>query len=100
MGLAPIKKVAIVIPKNTIPQVVEKSWATVTCNGQRKARVTQSIKPEATPVNTRKCVTNVNKSSPIASADTTLFIRLLQDHEWRKLSPAGIWEVIVIKLAI
>ncbi|KHJ33499.1 putative eka-like protein [Erysiphe necator] len=32
--------------------------------------------------------------------DRRLFVRLSQEHEWRKLSPAGIREVIVNKLAI
>ncbi|KHJ30457.1 putative eka-like protein [Erysiphe necator] len=97
-----LKKVAIAIPQNIVPKVAEKSWATVTRNGQKKARVTQSTqsnKLEAIPVSkTKQSVSNKNKSPSLATADTRLFIRLPQDHEWRKLSPAGIREVIVRKL--
>ncbi|KHJ30025.1 putative eka-like protein [Erysiphe necator] len=35
-----------------------------------------------------------------APTDNRLFLRLPQEHEWRKLSPAGIREVIVKKLSI
>ncbi|POS81841.1 hypothetical protein EPUL_006083, partial [Erysiphe pulchra] len=95
------KKVAIAIPQNIIPRVAEKTWAKVTRNGQQKARVTQSAKPQVTPMsNTNKRLTNKNQFSSTTTTDTRLFVRLPQEHEWRKLSPAGIREVIVKKLAI
>ncbi|KHJ30671.1 putative eka-like protein [Erysiphe necator] len=102
-----LKKVAIAIPQKIVPQTVEKSWATVTRNGHKKARVTQNIvNNQVAPV--RKAsqnMTNKNKSSSrtflsVSIADTRLFFRLPQDHEWRKLSPAGIREIIVKKLHI
>ncbi|POS83658.1 hypothetical protein EPUL_004335 [Erysiphe pulchra] len=96
-----LKKVAIAIPQNTIPQLAEKSWATVTSNVQKKARVTQSSKPQVTPMSkTSISVTNKNMSPSITTADTRLFVRLPQGHKWRKLSPAGIRKVFVKKLAI
>ncbi|POS82191.1 hypothetical protein EPUL_006573, partial [Erysiphe pulchra] len=45
-----LKKVAIAIPQNIIPQVAEKSWATVTRNGQKKTLVTKSTKPQVIPM--------------------------------------------------
>ncbi|KHJ30732.1 putative eka-like protein [Erysiphe necator] len=39
-------------------------------------------------------------SLTVSTADTRLFVRLSQDHEWRKLSPVAIREVIVKKLHI
>ncbi|POS84115.1 hypothetical protein EPUL_002931 [Erysiphe pulchra] len=72
-----LRKVAIAIPQNIIPRVAEKTWAIVTRNGQKKAQ-----------------------SPSITTTDTRFFVRLPQEHEWRKLSPAGIREVIVKKLAI
>ncbi|POS85592.1 hypothetical protein EPUL_002819 [Erysiphe pulchra] len=43
----------------------------------------------------------IEKNSPtLFPADNRLFVRLPQEHEWRELSPAGIREVIVQKLAI
>ncbi|POS82439.1 hypothetical protein EPUL_005781 [Erysiphe pulchra] len=39
-------------------------------------------------------------SQRLALSDKRLFVRLPQEHEWRKLSPAGIREVIVKKLHI
>ncbi|KHJ35409.1 putative eka-like protein [Erysiphe necator] len=38
-----LKKVAIAIPQKIVTQTVEKSWATVTRNGHKKARITQNI---------------------------------------------------------
>ncbi|KHJ30784.1 putative eka-like protein [Erysiphe necator] len=43
--------------------------------------------------------TNLEKASA-APTDKRLFLRLPQEHEWRKLSSAGIREVIVKKLSI
>lgn len=44
---------------------------------------------------------HIRKNSPtLAPADKRFFVRLPQEHEWRKLSPKGIREVIVQKLAI
>ncbi|KHJ33802.1 putative eka-like protein [Erysiphe necator] len=41
-----------------------------------------------------------HKSTKAAPTEKRLFVRLPLKHEWRKLSPAGIREVIVNKLAI
>ncbi|KHJ31294.1 putative eka-like protein [Erysiphe necator] len=99
-----LKKVAIAIPQIVVPKVAEKLWATVTRNGQKKARITQSTqsnKLQAIPVSkTKQSVSNKNKSPTLATADIRLFIRLPQDNKWRKLSPAGVREVIVRKLVI
>ncbi|KHJ30669.1 putative eka-like protein [Erysiphe necator] len=102
-----LKKVAIAIQQKIVPQTVEKSWATVTRNGHKKARVTQNIvNNQVAPVRkASQSMTNKNKSSsrtslPVSTAETRLFVPLAQDHEWRKLSPAGIREVIVKKLHI
>ncbi|POS82700.1 hypothetical protein EPUL_003942 [Erysiphe pulchra] len=112
------KKVAVATPKNIPSQssdrasikeaeqirvmpTTKNSWATVARNGQKTTRVTQSAcNLQAALVNKAiPNMTNKSKSSPRASpslstADTRLFVRLPQDHEWRKLSPAGICEPV------
>ncbi|POS84553.1 hypothetical protein EPUL_002906 [Erysiphe pulchra] len=40
------------------------------------------------------------KSTPPENADKRIFLRLPQEHQWRNLSPAGIREIVVKKLAI
>ncbi|KHJ34397.1 putative eka-like protein [Erysiphe necator] len=87
------------LPK--IPQISENTWATVARNGKKKARVITNTKAQMTP--TRKTIQtlpNTQKSSTTTLVDKRLFVRLPLDHEWRKLSPAGIREVVVQKLAI
>ncbi|POS82948.1 hypothetical protein EPUL_005815 [Erysiphe pulchra] len=97
------KKVALALPKKLmgvvlnsgvaeetpslpkIPQIKENTRATVARAGQKKARYFEQY----------------NKTSQTAAlSDKRLFIRLPQEYEWRKLSPAGICEVIVKKLHI
>ncbi|POS84484.1 hypothetical protein EPUL_003544 [Erysiphe pulchra] len=82
------------------------TWATVARKGKKKARISLSTKTIVAPVRkaTQSLTTKNNsptRDSPsIATTDRRLFARLPQEHEWRKLSPAGIREVIVRKLAI
>lgn len=83
-----------------IPQLVEKTWATLARNGQNKTQVTLSNKTVGAPVSrTTQHLSNKEKLYVKASLDLRLFVRLPQDHEWRKLSSAGIHEIIVQKLA-
>ncbi|POS83419.1 hypothetical protein EPUL_003247, partial [Erysiphe pulchra] len=78
-----------------IPQISVKTWATVARYGQKKARVTLISKtPVATVNGTINHRANKEKSSMTASPDKRLCVRLPQDHEWRKLSPAGIREAL------
>ncbi|KHJ34215.1 putative eka-like protein [Erysiphe necator] len=89
-----------------IPEKLESTWATVARKGKKKARITLSTNAPLAPVRKEtQSSTSKNKSptrdSPkIAVTDRRLFVRLPHEHEWRKLSPAGIREVIVKKLAI
>ncbi|KHJ36343.1 putative eka-like protein [Erysiphe necator] len=39
-------------------------------------------------------------STPPGNVDKRIFLRLPQEHEWRNLSPAGIREIVIKKLAI
>ncbi|KHJ31585.1 putative eka-like protein [Erysiphe necator] len=83
------------------PQLNERTWATVARNGQKKARVTLSMKTQAVPTSkATQRVTNKRNSITTAPTDQILFVRIPQEHEWRKLSPAGIREIIVQKLSI
>ncbi|KHJ30438.1 putative eka-like protein [Erysiphe necator] len=90
--------------------------ATVTRNGQKKARVindstTKSAQaknanhidhlnePKVTNISSRRQLRKGKPISPI-KADKRIFLRLPHEHEWRNLSPAGTREIIVKKLAI
>ncbi|POS84006.1 hypothetical protein EPUL_004462 [Erysiphe pulchra] len=72
----------------------------------KKTRKTLSIKKAVLSVRkATQSVTNKDKSptkdSPsMATTDERLFFPLPQEHEWRKLSPGGIREVIIKKLTI
>ncbi|KHJ35103.1 putative eka-like protein [Erysiphe necator] len=93
------EKEAPKLPK--IPQIGEKTWATVARNGHKKTRVTLRNTPQVAPViRATQQLSNKDKSPAKTLSDKRLFVRLPQDHEWRKLSPAGIREIIVQKLAI
>ncbi|KHJ35076.1 putative eka-like protein [Erysiphe necator] len=97
-------------------QTTQLSWATVTQIGQKKARViNESTTKSAQAKNTNHIdhlnepkVTNISsrrqprKGKPISpiKADKRIFLRLPHEHDWWNLSPAGIREVIVKKLAI
>ncbi|KHJ34274.1 putative eka-like protein [Erysiphe necator] len=86
-----------------IPKLNDNSWATVARKGQKKARIDISTPARVAPASKIALrPTNKNKiTSPTkAISDNRLFLRLPQEHEWRKLSPAGIREVIVKKLLI
>ncbi|KHJ31243.1 putative eka-like protein [Erysiphe necator] len=88
----------VVLP--SIPKTSDNSWATVACNGQKKARVFASNKMQDAPkakISQRQLPKDKSETS---GSDQRLFVRLPQDHEWRKLSPAGIREVIFRKLSI
>lgn len=95
------KNVAVATPQiPKPPQTSQNTWVTVARNGQKKARVTQNNNLHTTPISKiRPRGTNLEKASA-APTDKRLFLRLPQEHEWRKLSPAGIREVIVKKLSI
>ncbi|KHJ36122.1 putative eka-like protein [Erysiphe necator] len=83
------------------PQLNERTWATVVRNGQKKARVTLSMKTQAAPISkATQRVANKRNFITTAPTDQRLFVRIPQEHEWRKLSPAGIREIIVQKLSI
>lgn len=69
-------------------------------NGLKKARVTPSTTTQTAPVGTKKDKSGIRSSSNKDPSDKRLFVRLPADHEWRKLLPAGIREVIVKKLSI
>ncbi|KHJ32807.1 putative eka-like protein [Erysiphe necator] len=86
------------IPK--IPQINDNTWAIVAHKDQKKTRVVNCNKTQVSGGN--KNVSRVfNKENSSRSVlDKKLFVHLLQEHEWRKSSPAGIREVMVKKLAI
>ncbi|POS83903.1 hypothetical protein EPUL_004719 [Erysiphe pulchra] len=109
-----VKKVAVAFPRNTmvtdlslrnaqgkfalseIAETAENTWAIVARKGKKKARITLGNKATGAPVKkATQRVTNKEKSPSrdhptIATTDKRLFLRLPQEHEWRKLSPAGI----------
>lgn len=79
----------------------DNSWATVAHNGRKKARVTLNNNvQEASSRKATQCLPSKPKSPKAALIDKRLFVRLPLEHEWRKLSPAGIRDVIDKKLAI
>ncbi|POS82478.1 hypothetical protein EPUL_005514, partial [Erysiphe pulchra] len=81
-----------VLPK--IPQLSEKTWATVARNGQKKTRVVVSNKTQAAPV-TKVSQRQSAKEKPASSgSEERIFVRLPQDHEWRYFSPAEIRELV------
>ncbi|POS84907.1 hypothetical protein EPUL_002833, partial [Erysiphe pulchra] len=88
----------VILPK--IPQSSEKTWATVTLNGQKKARVVISNKTQAASMAKVSQRQSAKDKPATSGSDKRLFIRLSEDYEWRKLSPAGIREVVVRKLLI
>ncbi|KHJ33579.1 putative eka-like protein [Erysiphe necator] len=87
------------LPK--IPKLSNNFWAIVARKGQKKSRIVISTSARVAPANkTAIRPTNKDKTtSPTkAISDNRLFLRLPQEYEWRKLSPAGIREVIVKKI--
>ncbi|KHJ35001.1 putative eka-like protein [Erysiphe necator] len=83
-----------------IPKLTENTWATVARNRRKKARVTPSTTTQTAPSGTKKDKSGIRSPPNKDPSDKRLFVRLPVDHEWRKLSPAGIREVIVKKLSI
>ncbi|POS82638.1 hypothetical protein EPUL_004536, partial [Erysiphe pulchra] len=73
-----------------IPQINEDTWATVTRNGKKKARVRLNNKTQVATVSKLSQYAPNKEKPPTAPSDNRLFLRLTQEHEWRKLSPAGI----------
>ncbi|POS82980.1 hypothetical protein EPUL_006586 [Erysiphe pulchra] len=82
------------LPKT--PTTNDKTWVTVARNGHKKARVVVCDKTQLVP----SFKASQRQLPTISGSDKRLFVRLPQDHEWRKLSPAGIREVVVRKLSI
>ncbi|KHJ31470.1 putative eka-like protein [Erysiphe necator] len=96
-------------PLPSITQNIENCWASVARNGQQKSRITKKSILQTTKAKKQNIPTStgsVKKSSSglkeITSypQDKRLFLRLTNDHEWRKLSPAGIREIVVKKFSI
>ncbi|KHJ36260.1 putative eka-like protein [Erysiphe necator] len=92
--------IAVAIPQIPGPSQTQNTWVTVARNSQKEARVTPSTSTRITPMSKiRPQKLNMEKSSA-APTEKRLFLRLPQEHEWRKLSPAGICKVIFKKLLI
>lgn len=99
-------KVAPVLPERA--QSNTMTWAKVATIGNKKARVDipkicssppkQSVKLPKQVVHMQSEKVKHNSTSTLK--DQRLFIRIAQDHEWRKLSPAGVREVVVKKLSV
>ncbi|KHJ36201.1 putative eka-like protein [Erysiphe necator] len=86
-----------------IPKLSDNSPATVARKGHKKSRIDIITSARVAPAKkTAIRPTNKDKTTSPTKAilDNRLFLRLPQDHEWRKLSPAGICEVIVKKFLI
>lgn len=93
----------------------ELSWVTVVRNGHKKARIDTIQKvigfrdPTHKISGYQKLAQSFNKpdqqlpkgkSVSGSESNDAIFLRLPMEHEWRKLSPAGIRKVIMKKLAI
>ncbi|KHJ34547.1 putative eka-like protein [Erysiphe necator] len=97
-------------------ETTKLSWKIVTRNGQKKACVINTSSTKSAQAKNANHVEHLNepkvtnilslrqprKGKSISSimADKRIFLRLPNEHEWRGLSPAGIREVVVKKLAI
>lgn len=89
------------------PNENKSSWATVVRNGNKKARADTSISAAISlatspskSVSQKAIPQTANKVRISTHQDQRLFVRLPQDHDWRKLSPAGIREIVVKRLMI
>ncbi|KHJ30276.1 putative eka-like protein [Erysiphe necator] len=94
-----------------VNKIQQNSWVTVTRNGHKKSRAQQSVlnptnntKPLqhhliVRPPTIMRNAKNAKKSNSEKS-DSRLFVRLLLEHKWRKLSPAGIREMIIKRFSI
>ncbi|KHJ30048.1 putative eka-like protein [Erysiphe necator] len=95
------KNVAVATPKlPKPPQTSQNTWVTVARNGQKKVRVTQNNNTHTTPMSKIRLRVSTVEGASAAPTDNRLFLRLPQEHEWRKLSPAEIRKVILKKLSI
>ncbi|KAI0992433.1 hypothetical protein K3495_g15752, partial [Podosphaera aphanis] len=92
------------------PNVTESSWATVARNGHKKVRTSvpkltpskdMNPKPQACPpARPQPSKSGQESKSDQNDSDKRLFVRLPLEHEWRKLSPAAIRELIVKRLSV
>ncbi|RKF84337.1 putative eka-like protein [Golovinomyces cichoracearum] len=108
------KSAPVAVPHifSTINSANESSWSTVVRNGFKKTKTaTIPASQQETPTQPRSSGHQldyrlVNNKMPIPTQQATrpqdkrLFIHLTDGHDWCKLSPAGIREIIVNKLAI
>ncbi|KHJ32702.1 putative eka-like protein [Erysiphe necator] len=89
-----------------ITERVDNTWVTVARKGKKKARIIMNTEiPVAPARKATQSLTSKDKyptrdSPKKAVTDRRLFVQLTEEHEWRKLSPAGVREVIVKKMAI
>ncbi|POS82947.1 hypothetical protein EPUL_005522, partial [Erysiphe pulchra] len=97
------KKAAVAIPRSILgvdSSVRKAQEAIVARKGKKKAWLTLNPKAQAALV--RKAANSVNSKDKLtiraslntATTNRRLFVRLPQEYEWRKLSPAGIREVM------
>ncbi|POS88381.1 hypothetical protein EPUL_000930 [Erysiphe pulchra] len=92
---------ALSLPKIPSTNEKEKTWATVARHDQKKARVTPTTKTQAAPMSKLTQLMPVREKSTLKDpSEKRLFFRIPKDHQWYKLSPAGIREVIVQELYI
>ncbi|KAI1006357.1 hypothetical protein K3495_g1863 [Podosphaera aphanis] len=87
----------------------ESRWATVAWNGQKKVRTSvpkltppkdMNPKPQACPpARPQPSRSGHGSKSNQNDSDKRLFIRLPLEHEWLKLSPAAIQELIIKRLS-
>ncbi|KAI0994567.1 hypothetical protein K3495_g13614, partial [Podosphaera aphanis] len=86
------------------PQLNGSTWATVARKGLKKARIDlQNSQLSVIPPNNFKktaVAKHADGTNAAASQDPRLFVRLSREHEWRKLSPAGLRELVVKRLSI
>ncbi|KHJ30213.1 putative eka-like protein [Erysiphe necator] len=91
------------------PSGLENSWSTIARNGHKKSRTiitsrSQASQASKNPAQTTLVDNNIatakNKDAAGNQQDNRLFLRLSVDHEWRKLSPAGVREIVVKRLSI
>lgn len=97
-------------------KTLQLSWATVTWNGKKKARLINASttkssqaknsnhrehlnEPKANNISSRRQTRESKSISPI-KGDKRIFLRLPHELEWRILSTAGIREIVVKKQAI
>ncbi len=86
------------------PQLNGSTWVTVARKGLKKARIDlQNSQSSVIPPNNFKktvATKHADGTNAAASHDPRLFVRLPREHEWRKLSPAGLRELVVKRLSI